>query len=134
MSFCGKVFGYKTSDKMLQTLHSLERVDSDNQKALSIENIIMDFGNEVNHLDSKDLLYEKQFNFQGNNSTEYAILQLIRDITRSFEKGEYTLGVFIDLSKAFDTVDHQILIKKLQYYGIDGTALEWFKSYLSNRK
>ena len=134
MSFCGKVFGYKTSDKMLQTLHSLERVDSDNQKALSIENITMDFGNEVNHLDSKDLLYEKQFNFQGHNSTEYAIIQLIRDITRSFEKGEYTLGVFIDLSKAFDTLDHQILIRKLQYYGIDGTALEWFKSCLSNRK
>ena len=53
---------------------------------------------------------------------------------RYFEKGEYTLEVFIDLSKAFNTVDHQILIKKLQYYGIDGTALEWFKSYLSNRK
>ena len=47
-----------------------------------------------------------------------------RDITSSFEKGEYTLGVLIDLSKAFDTVDHQILIKKLQCYGIDGTALE----------
>ena len=46
----------------------------------------------------------------------------------------YTLGFFIDLSKAFDTVDHQILIKKLQYYGIDGTALEWFKSHLSNKK
>ena len=87
-----------------------------------------------NHLDSKGLLYEKQFGFQRNNSTEHAILQLTRDITSSFEKGEYTLGVFIDLSKAFDTADHQILIKKLQYYGIDDTALEWFKSYLSNRK
>ena len=87
-----------------------------------------------NHLNSKGLLYEKQFGFQRNNSTEHAILQLTRDITSSFEKGEYTLGVFIDLSKAFDTVDHQILIKKLQYYGIDGTALEWFKRYLSNRK
>ena len=52
----------------------------------------------------------------------------------SSEKGEYKLGVFIDLSRAFDTVDHQILIKKLQYYGTDGTALELFKSYLSNRK
>ena len=87
-----------------------------------------------NHLDSKGLLYEKQFGFQRNNSTEYAILQLTRDITSSFAKGEYILGVFIDLSKAFDTVDHQILIKKLQYYGIDCTLLEWFKSYLSNRK
>ena len=87
-----------------------------------------------NHLDSKGLLYEKQFDFQRNNSTEHAILQLTQDITSSFEKGEYTLEVFINLSKAFDTVDHQILIKKLQYYGIDGTALEWFKSYLSNRK
>ena len=94
----------------------------------------MMYNRVYNHLDSKDLLYEKQFGFQRNNSTERAILQLTRDITGSFEKGEYTLGVFIDLSKAFDTVDHQILIKKLQYYGIDGTALEWFKSYLSNRK
>ena len=69
-----------------------------------------------NDLDSKGLLYEKQFGFQRNNSTEHAILQLTRDITSSFEKGEYTLGVFIDLSKAFDTVDQQILIKNLQYY------------------
>ena len=69
-----------------------------------------------NHLHSKGLLYEKQFGFQRDNSTEHAILQLTRDITGSFEKGEYTLGVFINLSKAFNTVDHQILIKKLQYY------------------
>ena len=87
-----------------------------------------------NHLDCKGLLYEKQFGFQRNNSTEHAIHQLTRDITSSFEKGEYTFGVLIDLSKAFDTVDHQILLKKLHYYEIDGTALEWFKSYLSNRK
>ena len=69
-----------------------------------------------NHLHSKGLLYEKQFGFQRDNSIERAILQLTRDITGSFEKGEYTLGVFINLSKAFNTVDHQILIKKLQYY------------------
>ena len=62
--------------------------------------------------------------FNGNNSTEHAILRLTRDIADSFEKEAYILGVFIDLSKAFDTVDHQILTKKLQYYGIDGTVLE----------
>ena len=76
------------------------------------------------HLDSKGLLYEKQFGFQRNNSIEHTILQLTRDITDSSEKAEYTRGIFIDLSRAFDTVDHQILIKKLQYYGTDGTALE----------
>ena len=58
----------------------------------------------------------------------------LQEITGSFEKGGYTHEVFIDLSKALDNVDHQILIKKLKYYGIDGTVLEWFKSYLSNRK
>ena len=87
-----------------------------------------------NHLDSKGLLYEKQICFQRNNSTEHAIPQHARDIIGSFQKGKYKLGVLIDLSKAFDTVDHQSLIKKLQYYGIDNTALEWFKSYSSNRK
>ena len=57
-----------------------------------------------------------------------------RDITGSFEERKYTFGVFIDLSKAFDNVDRQVSIKKLQYHGNDGTALEWFKSYLSNIK
>ena len=64
-----------------------------------------------NHLDSQGLLYEKQFGFQRNNWTEHAILQLTRDIIGFFEKGEYTFGVFIDLSKAFNTADHQTLIK-----------------------
>ena len=58
----------------------------------------------------------------------------LHDITSSLGKVEYTLGVFIDLSKAFNTADHQILIKKVQYYGNDCTALEWSKSYFSNRK
>ena len=92
------------------------------------------YNRDYNHLDSKGLLFEKQFGFQRNNSIEQAILQLKKDITGSFEKGAYTLGVFIYLSKPFDNEDHQILIKKLQYSGIDGTALEWIKSYLRNRK
>ena len=61
-------------------------------------------------------------------------MQFTRNISKSFQRGEYTLGVFIDLSKAFDTVDHEILLKKLKYYGIKGTNLAWLKSYLSNRK
>ena len=61
-------------------------------------------------LKSDDLLFDKEFEFQLNNSTENAILQLVNDISSSFERAEYILGIFIDLSKAFDTVDHEILI------------------------
>ena len=66
------------------------------------------------------MLFDKQFGFQLNNSTEHAILQLVNDISNSFERGQYTLEIFIDLSKAFDTVDYEILISKLEYYGIKG--------------
>ena len=87
-----------------------------------------------NHLDFKGLPYEKQFDFQRNNSTEHAILNLQEILQVLLKKGNIHLEFFIDLSKVFDTVDHPILIKKFQYHGIDGTALELFMSYLSNRK
>ena len=86
-----------------------------------------------NYFVENKLLFPKQFGFQINTSTEHAILELVRNITKSFEKNEYMLGVFIDLKKAFDTVNHEILLHKLKLYGINGTCLEWFKSYLSNR-
>ena len=55
-------------------------------------------------------------------------------IYKSLDEGNYVFGIYIDLKKAFDTVQHQILLQKLQYYGIRGIALDWFNSYLSNRK
>ena len=83
------------------------------------------------HLKNNNLLFDKQFGFQLNNSTEHATLQLVNYISSSFERGEQTLGIFIDLPKAFHTVDHEILISKLEYYGIKGNTLKWLKSYLS---
>ena len=55
-------------------------------------------------------------------------------MNNSFERNQFTLGIFIDLSKAFDTVDHKILISKLKNYGVRGNNLKWFESYLNNRK
>ena len=62
------------------------------------------------------------------------MLQLVNQIYETFERSKYTIGVFIDLSKAFETVDHNILLKKLEIYGISGTHLQRFRNYLSNRK
>ena len=64
------------------------------------------------YLTTNEILYKKQFGFQEGHSTEHAIMQLIDNINNSCEKNHFILGVFIDLSKAFDTVDH-ILITKL---------------------
>ena len=72
------------------------------------------------HLKNNNLLFDKQFGFQLNNSKENAILQLVNNISSSFRRGEYSLGIFIDLSKAFNVVDHEIWISKLEHYGIKG--------------
>ena len=66
-------------------------------------------------------------------STSLAIIELVEEITNSLDNHEATVGVFIDLKKAFDTVDHSILIEKLYHYGIRGSANTWICSYLMNR-
>ena len=82
------------------------------------------------YLSENSILYEKQIGFQISHSTEHAILLLVNELYQSFDESKFT---FIDLSKAFDTVDHKILTKKFELYGIKDCNLTWFESYLSNR-
>jgi hypothetical protein len=81
-----------------------------------------------------NLYYTGQYGFRKEHSTELALLELVDRITTDMDKNEIPLNIYLDLSKAFDTLDHTILIKKLQYYGITGSSLHFFESYLANRR
>ena len=79
-------------------------------------------------------IYSNQYGFCANHSCEHAVGQVIGTAVKGLENHQYVACVLLDLSKAFDTIDHKILLHKLKLYGIRGQALLWFESYLSNRK
>ena len=85
-------------------------------------------------LNSHHLLHDHQYGFRDNYSTSLAIVHLIDQITQNMDNNVFSVGVFLDLSKAFDTINHKILCNKLEIYGIRGVALNWFSSYLNNRQ
>ncbi len=88
----------------------------------------------LNYLNEYNILLNNQYGFRKNHSTSLALIHLLDKITTAFDEKKYTIGIFLDLSKAFDTVDHEILFEKLAHYGIRGSALEWIKSYFTNRQ
>ena len=88
----------------------------------------------IDFLETYAILNNSQFWFRKMHSTYMALMTLMNRLITSLENDEYVLGIYLDFSKAFDTVDHVILLKKLAHYGIRGTALKWFESYLSNRE
>jgi len=84
-------------------------------------------------LTKENILYEHQYGFRPNHATIHPISHLLYDISQADDKKEITLATFLDLSKAFDTINHEILLTKLQHYGIRGINNDWFRNYLSNR-
>lgn len=87
----------------------------------------------VSFLSIHNVLYEYQFGFRKGYSTEMALATASEWLSTELDKGNSSIAIFLDLRKAFDTVDHSILLNKLQHYGIRGIAYDWFKSYLDNR-
>ena len=83
----------------------------------------------IKFIEKQNILYDKQFWFRSNHSTEHAILSIVK-IQEAIEEGNFSCRIFLDFRKAFDTVNHEILIEKLEYYGIRGGPKKWFISYL----
>ena len=120
---------YKSDDKLAVT----------NYRPISVLPVLSKILEKIMYLrltefiTANQLLSDKQYGFRENHSTALALLDLTDKISRQIDEKKHSLGIFIDLSKAFDTLDHHILIRKLEYLGIRGLALQWFESYLSNR-
>ena len=114
--------------------------DMSNYRPISLLSIFDKIMEKIMHkrlykfLELNNILYSKQFGLRKNNSTIDALIKITDKIRESVDKGKYGCGIFIDLRKAFDTVNHNILLLKMEHYGVRGPSLQWFRSYLSERK
>ena len=89
---------------------------------------------QINNFFITNLFYDSQYGFRPEHSTEYAAIEITDRIIAAMDKNNSPLNVYLDLSKAFDTIDHAILLEKLSHYGIRGNPLKLISSYLENRQ
>ena len=87
------------------------------------------FNQLISYLTNNNMISSKQYGFRPGFTTSDYLIDLIEEITSSLDKGLYVVSLFLDLSKAFDTVNHQILLNKLKYYGLLQSEYNWFQSY-----
>ena len=130
---------FKTS-KSIPIFKAGDKTDLDNYRLVSLIN---NFSKPIekimcsrllDYLESNNFFYKHQYGFRKGMSTKHCLLNIINYISNNINKNKFTLAVFIDVMKCFDTVNHDILFSKLENAGIRGLALQWFKSYFEGRK
>jgi hypothetical protein len=126
--------------RIVPIFKSGDPLSCDNYRPISLVNSISKILEKIvsikltNHLQLNNLLYIHQYGFQRGLSTEHNLIQVINFIANSMNKGNFCIGVFLDLKKAFDVCAHDVLLKKLVKLGVMGRENDWFRSYLHNRR
>ncbi len=123
-----------TSLKLYQSSKRNDKINPDNYRPISLLstiNKIMEkimYKRLITFLNTHNILYNYQFGFREKHSTSLALIEIVDNILKDMEEGKLVAGIFLNLSKAFDTIDHDILLDKLQHYGIREQPHDWFRS------
>ena len=126
--------------KVIPVFKKGSRQDKDNYRLISVLSTFSKIFEKAvfkclyGYLESRNILYPLQFGFRQKCSTNHALIQITESIRNSIDNNEFGCGIFNYLKKSFDTVNHCILLSKLNHYGVRGKAYDWFQSYLSNRE
>ena len=126
--------------KVIPLFKKGDKLDPNNYRPISLlptlskilEKLI--FKRMIDFLNTHNVFTNSQFGFRQKHSTVHALLNFVNKVAHSIDNHSHLIGIFLDFSKAFDTINHDILLYKLSHYGIRGKALEWFRNYLTNRK
>ena len=124
--------------KVIPIFKAGSRLDVNNYRPISLLPTFSKIIEKLMHkrlfsfLETNQVLYKSQFGFQRGKSTQHSLIEIVERIRSCMENKKYGCGIFIDLKKAFDTVNHDILIQKLEHYGVRNVSLNWFSSYLKD--
>ena len=118
---------------------NLDPTELTNYRPISLLPVFSKFLEKIMHcqlsdfLNHENILYNSQYGFRHGHSTTHASIDFVKYVSECVDAGSLAYGILVDLSKAFDTIDHSLLLKKLSLYGVNGLALSWFRSYLEGR-